>query len=339
MESCTPNIIIEGNIPFIRGLFEPYATVRYLAPEEITREAVADADALITRTRTRCDRALLEGSRCRMIASATIGLDHVDLDYCAARGIEVCNAPGCNAPGVAQYVMASVLSLLPYDADLSSLTFGIVGVGNIGKVVEAWARKLGFKVLLCDPPRAEAEGPESFVSLEEIARNADIITFHTPLTRTGNHPTYHLASRQFFDSLQRCPIVINAARGPVADTDAWIAAIRRGCVSHSVIDCWEHEPDISAELLGLANIATPHIAGYSREGKIRATRMASEAVAAHFGWPAPIMTETATDTPLEQITRRSILDSYNPYADTFALRNHPDSFEQLRNHYNYRCEP
>lgn len=339
MEPALKHIIIEENIPFIRGIFEPLASVTYLAPEQITPEAMADADALITRTRTRCDARLLNGSRCRIIASATIGLDHIDRDYCASRGIEVCNAPGCNAPGVAQYVMASILTLLPSDTDFSGLTLGIVGVGNIGRVVEEWARQLGFKVLLCDPPRALAKGTGNFVSLDEIAGQADIITFHTPLTRQGNFPTYHLASARFFNSLQRRPIVINAARGSVADTSAWIDAIRADRVSRSVVDCWEGEPEISEELLKLADITTPHIAGYSREGKIRATRLAAEAVATHFGWPSPVMTESAPDVPAEAITPHSILSSYDPMADTAALRAAPSAFESLRNRYVYRLEP
>ena len=339
MESRPANIIIESNIPFIRGLFEPLACVRYLPPEQITPEAMATADALITRTRTRCDAALLADSPCQIIASATIGLDHVDREYCASRSIEVHNAPGCNAPGVAQYVLSSVFTLLPADVDPSQLTLGIVGVGNIGRIVEAWARKLGFRVLLCDPPRAEKEGSEGFVGLDEIAREADIITFHTPLTRDGSHPTFHLASACFFRSLQRRPIVINAARGPVADTEAWIDAIRSGRVSHSVVDCWEGEPAISDQLLQLADIATPHIAGYSREGKIRATHMAAEAVATHFGWPAPKMSESAPDVPEEAITRTAILSSYNPLTDTANLRANPADFERLRNTYNYRPEP
>jgi len=157
-------IVIEKNIPFIKGLLEPWAEISYLAPEEITPQNMADADALITRTRTRCNRELLEGSRCRFIATATIGTDHIDLDYCKEAGITVANAPGCNAPAVAQYVFASIAEVMKRQDDLRTpeeLTLGVVGVGNVGRVIARWGRILGMKVLCCDPPRAEAEGAGS----------------------------------------------------------------------------------------------------------------------------------------------------------------------------------
>lgn len=332
------DIIIESNIPFVRGLFDGVADVSYLSPQEITPERMRRADALITRTRTRCDASLLEGSRCRIIASATIGLDHIDTDYCRSAGIEVANAPGCNAPAVAQYVLASVIAA--YGADrLPELTIGIVGVGHVGKIVGQWARQLGMKVMLCDPPRADEEGQEGFCSLDEIARKADIVTFHTPLTRSGKYPTHHIAGEDFFNSLQRRPMIINAARGPVIDTPALLRAIDCGKTGNVVIDCWEGEPEISRELLGKAFVATPHIAGYSRQGKIRATRMAVDAVARTLGLtPAP-MQETAPDGPAGTVTAAMIAGSYDPLADTAALRRDPSAFESLRNNYSLRPEP
>lgn len=332
------DIIIESNIPFVRGLFDGVADVSYLPPQEITPERMRHADALITRTRTRCDASLLEGSRCRIIASATIGLDHIDIDYCRSAGIEVANAPGCNAPAVAQYVLASVIAA--YGAQrLSDLTIGIVGVGHVGRIVEQWARQFGMKVMLCDPPRADEEGRDGFCSLEDIACGADIITFHTPLTRTGLYPTYHIAGEAFFNYLQRKPMIINAARGAVVDTSALLCAIDAGKIGRAVIDCWEGEPNISRDLLDKAFVATPHIAGYSRQGKIRATRMAVDAVARTLGiTPAP-MTETAPIGPAESITAEMIVESYDPLADTAALRRDPSAFESLRNHYSLRPEP
>lgn len=338
MESSGLNFIVEANIPFAKGLLEHFGRVSYLQPNEITREAMATCDALITRTRTRCDASLLEGSRCSMIASATIGLDHIDLDYCRQIGIEVANAPGCNAPAVAQYVLSSVIAACGADR-LKGLTIGIVGVGHVGRIVEQWAGQLGMTVMRCDPPRARREGAEGFSTLEEIARRADIITFHTPYTRSGGDATHHLADEAFFNTLGRPrPIIINSARGPITDTAALLNAINDGRVGRAIIDCWENEPEISRELLEKAFIATPHIAGYSREGKIRATKMAMDAVARHFGFSLREMDETVPAGARESIDAEMIAASYDPLADTAELRADPSRFEELRNHYNLRAE-
>ncbi|WP_295731225.1 4-phosphoerythronate dehydrogenase [uncultured Muribaculum sp.] len=341
-------IVIEKNIPFIAGLLDNVACVNYLAPEEITPEAMRDADALVTRTRTRCDASLLDGSLCRFIATATIGTDHIDLGYCRERGITVANAPGCNAPAVAQYVLASVLAWaearrrVPVGIDapfpLSGLTMAVVGVGHVGSIVGRWAEGLGMRVLRVDPPRAEAEGPEGFSTLDEAAREADIITFHTPLLRSGAHPTFHMADKRFFDSLQRAPLIVNSARGLVVDNAALVEALDSGKAGDAVIDCWEGEPDISPELLRRAFIATPHIAGYSREGKIRATTMALDALTRHFSLPAVAPVETIGFDIPEHPSAAAILASYDPFADTAALRSAPAAFEQLRNRYAYRPE-
>lgn len=211
-------VIIENKIPFIKGLLEPIVdNVTYLSPDKITNEALRDADALITRTRTRCDARLLDGTACKFIATATIGTDHIDLDYCKANGITVANAPGCNAPAVAQYVFGSIAMWRKAVDDrrpLSSLTIGIVGVGHVGSIVERWARQLGMKVLLCDPPRAEREGDAMFTDMASIARLADVITFHTPMARQGAHPTFHLLDGSFTAELGRKPLVINSSRVP-----------------------------------------------------------------------------------------------------------------------------
>ncbi len=329
-------IVIENHVPYIKGIFEPVADTLYLPAGEITRDVMRDADALITRTRTRCDASLLEGSGCRIVATATIGTDHIDLDWCRRNGVEVANAPGCNAPAVAQYVLASVATL--FGGDLRGKTIGIVGVGHVGSIVERWAGGLGMSVLLCDPPRAEAEGSDGFVSLDEIASECDVITFHTPMTRTGNHPTFHLADRLFFNSLRRRPVVINSARGQATDTVAWIEAIDRGLVSHSVVDCWEGEPAISSELLRRADIATPHIAGYSEAGKIRATIAVVEAVSRNLSLGVAFNGLVPPDAPA-RVTVGSLLSTYDPLADTRELKNNSGLFEQLRNNYNLRKEP
>lgn len=328
-------IVIESHIPFIKGIFDDVADVVYLPAEAITPAVMKDADALITRTRTRCDEALLEGSRCSFIATATIGTDHIDLDYCRERGIKVVSAPGCNAPAVAQYVLCSVLSVL---GDVKGKTIGVVGVGHVGSIVCRWAECLGMTVLRNDPPRAEAEGSDGFVSLAEIARKADVITFHTPHTCTGKFPTHHLADNAFFNSLVRKPVVINSARGQIFDTPSLLGAMDSGALSAAVIDCWEGEPAISPELLKKAAIATPHIAGYSLEGKVRATIAVVEALSQHFSLGIDFPGEKPAVPPLT-VTPETLLSSYNPLSDTEMLKADPSAFESLRNNYNFRHEP
>jgi erythronate-4-phosphate dehydrogenase len=336
MERENLNIIVEANIPFVRGLLEPYANVQYLAPDDINREAVKDTDALLVRTRTRCDEALLSGSRCRFVGTATIGFDHIDRKWCADHGIHAVNAPGCNAPAVAQYVFASIATLMNRPVDQYSI--GIVGVGNVGKIVEMWARSLGMRIMLCDPPRQRTEGGSAWCTLQEIAEKADIITFHTPLTRSGNDCTYHMADAAFFASLRRSPILINAARGGVVDNAALVHAIDAAQVSHAVIDTWEGEPNIMPELLQRTAIATPHIAGYSYEGKVRATTMVLNALTAHFNLPSVHPNVPTPPATPSSVRIRRVLQSYNPLLDDAALRANPHTFEALRNHYNLRHE-
>ncbi|MCC8177292.1 MAG: 4-phosphoerythronate dehydrogenase [Bacteroidales bacterium] len=349
MESHGLNIVVEANIPFIQGMLEDLGHVSYLPADEITPEAMRDVDALVTRTRTKCNPALLELSRCQLIATATIGTDHIDLPYCASRRIEVRNAPGCNAPGVAQWVLTSLMAMRP----LEGTVLGIVGVGHVGKIVQRWAKGLGVKVLLCDPPRAREEGPSGFVSLDEIAREANVVTFHTPLTREGDDRTFHMADATFFAKCEQKPLIFNAARGAIVDTPALISALESGQVAGAAIDCWEGEPTINQRLLELAEIATPHIAGYSLEGKQRATLMAVAAVRGHFhasahpGKVAALSGHlTSTQDPIhslppvaDTVTVDALLASYDPRKDTAELKARPQTFESLRNQYHYRMEP
>lgn len=328
-------IIIEKNIPFIKGMLDNVAEVSYLAPDEINAAAMRDADALVTRTRTRCDASLLEGSKCRFIATATIGTDHIDLDYCRSHGITVRNAPGCNAPAVAQYVFAVITSLRGLD---TGFTLGVVGAGHVGSIIVNWAKEMGINTLVCDPPRADAEGKDGFTDIEEIARKCDVITFHTPMTRDGKYSTFHLLDRNLVDKMERKPLIINSARGPVTDTQALLYGLHSGKIGCAAIDCWENEPGISPELLDLAAVATPHIAGYSREGKIRATRMSLDSLTSYFGLPKVEMAEKVPEGAATGVTLASVASSYNPLDDTEALKSSPESFEKLRNTYNYRDE-
>lgn len=338
----SPLIIIEERVPFARGVLESVGCrVRYLAAEAIDREAVAEADALIVRTRTRCDAALLEGSKVRLVCTATIGTDHIDKAWCAARGIAVANAAGCNAPAVAQYVMATIATLT--NRPVSQLTLGIVGVGNVGRIVERWARALDMRVLVNDPPRQAAEGGSQWSTLEEIARRCDVVTVHTPLTRSGEYATAGLLGGEFFARLHRSPLIINAARGGIVNESALLEALAAGRISAAAIDCWENEPEINTRLLAQARIATPHIAGYSRQGKIRATAAALQAVCSFFGLPAVTPDAEAPEPCAPTVTVRAVLSSYDPLSDTAALREAyarrgPAAFEQLRNTYALRPE-
>ncbi len=326
-------VVADSHIPHLRGLLEPYARVDYL--ERITAADVRTAHALLVRTRTRCDAALLDGSQVELIGTATIGTDHIDLDYCRSHHIAVANAPGCNAPAVAQWVHATLGHWMRHRGIASpvALTLGVVGVGHVGSIVARWAVELGMRVLLCDPPRAAREGGAGFVTLHELAAQADVITLHTPLTRQGRWPTWHLCDSALLRRAHRCRLLLNAARGEVCSTPAlleWSGDL--------AIDCWEHEPDISRPLLDKAFVATPHIAGYSLQGKQRGTAMVVEALNAHFGWhAAPVQ----ASTPLlgaTGVTLPAVMASYNPLADTAMLRSHPDAFESLRNHYHLRNE-
>lgn len=328
-------IVIESHIPYMKGLLEPFAQVRYLESEDITPQAVRDAHVLLVRTRTRCDAQLLEGSSVRFIGTATIGTDHIDLDYCKHRGITVVNAPGCNAPAVAQWVHSSIAAWLvardvPHHA---ALTLGIVGVGHVGKIVARWAQELGYRVLLNDPPRALEEGEEGFVPLDCIKAESDIITFHTPIVKQGRFATWHLCDDRFLHESSRCRLLLNAARGGICDN---VALSRwNGDVA---IDCWEHEPAIDLELLAKALIATPHIAGYSCDGKHRGTAMVVEAVNRHFGWNAHPLPAVAPAGGAEHVTLEKIRASYDPLHDTQLLKSTPGDFEKLRNSYPLRDE-
>lgn len=332
MDNHHLHIIVERNVRFVEGVLEQFGTVEYLAPEEISAERVQKADALFIRTRNRCDAALLDGSQCRFIGTATIGTDHIDLPYCASRGITAVNAPGCNAPAVAQYVMASILAIA--NRPIEQYTIGIIGVGHVGSIVERWARRMGMEALVNDPPRQAAEGGDNWSTLHEIAERADIITVHTPLDAT----TRHLLDDAYISTFRRSPIVINAARGPVADTDALIRGIDSGKIHHLVIDCWENEPDISHELLRRATIATPHIAGYSLEGKIRAARMVLDEFSRTFSLPHIEMPQSAPAGAASKVSPAAIARSYHPEDDTARLKAAPETFETLRNTYALRHE-
>ncbi|MFA6872380.1 MAG: 4-phosphoerythronate dehydrogenase PdxB [Bacteroidaceae bacterium] len=347
------HVIIDDKIPYIKGLIEQFPgkesiTVTYLPGGEINADAVREADALIIRTRTHCDASLLTGSSVRFIATATIGFDHIDTEFCKEQGIFWTNCPGCNADSVAQYVESTLYILSEkINTSLSDLTIGIVGAGHVGSRVAKMAHELGLKVMCSDPPRADKEGAADpngeklFYSLAELADSCDILSFHTPLIREGKYPTYHLADADFFRSLSKKSILINTSRGEVVDNQALVKALRNGLIEEAIIDVWENEPHPLPELLDLVFLSTPHIAGYSADGKANATRMSLDAFCRFFGIkadytitpPAPLK-----DLPNNLSAKEVALFAYDPRRDSEALRNHPEKFEQLRGNYPLRRE-
>ena len=334
-------VIVDNKIPYIREVLATLADeVVYLPGQSFTPEVVKDADALITRTRTHCNRALLEGSKVRFIGTATIGFDHIDTEYCREAGITWKNCPGCNAGGVEQYVHA-VLLLLQRERgiDLKKACLGIVGVGHVGSRIKNMAERLGMRVLLNDPPRAD-RGETGFTDFKTLTEECDIITFHTPLIREEQYRTYHLGNKEFFDSLKKKPAIINTSRGEVIETQAVLDALNEGKISEAIIDVWENEPNINLELLEKVFIGTPHIAGYSADGKINATRMVLESFCHFFHKEANFHIELPPDpnAPYSDDEDTRILQQYDPFRDYKMLREHTELFEQLRGDYPLRRE-
>ena len=326
-------VIIDSAIPFIKGVLEPFAEVVYTPGDNFTTELVADADALIIRTRTRCNRELLEGSKVKFIATATIGFDHIDCRYCADNGIEVATAAGCNARGVLQWVAAVLVRLAKRENFTpSQRTLGIVGVGNVGSLVKQYAERWGFKVVCCDPPRQQRENLD-FVSLQELVPQVDILTLHTPLDAT----TRGMINADLLAALRPGAIVINASRGEVAQTEA---LLREDLTV--AVDVWEHEPNIDARLLEKAIVSTPHIAGYSVQGKANATALAVRAVAKYFKLPlTEWYPEGMTGSVPQDIDWQRLIDTIDNYCnldvESAPLKNGGD-FEALRNGYRLREE-
>ncbi len=345
-------IVVDDKIPYIRGALEPFAEVIYLPGKLTTADVVKDADALITRTRTICNREKLAGSKVRYIATATIGFDHIDTDYCAGAGIEWSNAPGCNAESVNQYIASALLSYARRKGlSLSGMTIGIVGVGQVGSRVAKTCEILGMQVLLNDPPRERVEGPGPFVSLQEVREQADIISFHVPLNMDGVDQTWHMADAAFLQGLGKKPLLINTCRGEVFDTGPVLRSRQSGAVSGLIIDCWENEPDLDLDLLAVADYATPHIAGYSKDGKANGTTASVRAISRFFGlgvddWqpanveppPTPLIALNGTGKTEQQILADAVLATYRIAGDDSALRKHPQRFEQLRGDYPVRRE-
>lgn len=349
----TMKIVADKKIPFLSGETEAMGDISFLDAKEIEPPAVAGADALLVRTRTRCDESLLQHSTVKFIGSATIGYDHIDTAWCDAHQIKWTNAPGCNANSVLQYV-ASALAWLHQRTGFNpqAKVLGVVGVGHVGTRVAELGRRLGMEVMLCDPPRELAGDKENFVTIDELASAADVITFHTPLSYSGHHATHHMVSQSLLDSMKNIQLFINTSRGEIADTQVLKGWLVENPGILSVLDVWENEPEPDLQLMQIATIATPHIAGYSTDGKANGTAFVVNALRNHFNrgghskWfpkhlPEPesqLLYVDCSELSDNELFFKAFIHSYDISRDDFLLRHDPSGFEEIRDNYPVRRE-
>lgn len=352
-------IVADANIPFVERCFSSLGDVQVVPGRQITRGVVADADIVVVRSITPVNAGLLEGTAVKFVGTATIGFDHIDREFLAANNIGFASAPGSNANSAAEYVIAGLLDTAQkYDIDLDEKSIGIIGVGNVGSRVEKKAAALGMEVVLNDPPLERQTKDSKYRPLEELF-DCDFITMHTPLTLEGIDKTYHLADRSFFESLKERCVFINASRGAVVETDSLKNAILSGRLRGVVLDVWENEPNIDLDLLKIVDIGTPHIAGYSLDGKIAGMIMIYNAVCEYFNLdttfeardflPAPPIHELRVnvrqDRPID-ILAGAAQKIYDIRRDDTRLRwiwekpkhKRADYFDNLRKNYPVRRE-
>jgi erythronate-4-phosphate dehydrogenase len=351
-------IVADENIPLLDEFFAGFGEIRRLPGRSIDAAAVADADLLLVRSVTQVDRALLDGAAVKFVGTCTIGTDHLDLDYFQQAGITWASAPGCNARGVVDYVLGSLLVLAEQQGvDLANRTYGVIGAGQVGSRLLKVLRGLGWRVLVCDPPRQAAEGGD-FVTLQQVLEQCDVVSLHTPLERLGEHPTYHLFDHARLAALKPGSWLINASRGAVVDNQALRELLTQRSDLQVVLDVWEGEPQADVELAGLCRIATPHIAGYSLDGKLRGTAQIYQALCQHLGiapsvelaqlmpssWLSELMIDASADPAwaLASICRAV----YDPRRDDADFRRSLQgdaltrraAFDGLRKHYPMRRE-
>ncbi len=309
-------IIADANILFVAECFSSIGEVKVVGGREITPGVVSDADVLLVRSITPVDSDLLTGSKVRFVATATIGFDHIDVDFLRRNNIGFASAPGSNANSAAEYVIAGLLEMgRKYDIDLEDKSIGIIGVGNVGSRVANKCSALGMQIYLNDPPLRRETGEGKYLGLDELF-DCDFITLHTPLTFEGVDKTYHLADERFFKSLRERCVFVNASRGGVVDSKALKTAIRSGRLRAVVLDVWENEPNIDTELLEMVDIGTPHIAGYSLDGKITGMIMIYKEVCEYFGLSTKFDIEDFLSEPA--IPRLRIETSTNNEQDALA---------------------
>ncbi|MDU8490031.1 4-phosphoerythronate dehydrogenase PdxB [Pseudomonas syringae pv. actinidiae] len=351
-------IVADENIPLLDAFFAGFGEIRRLPGRSIDRAAVADADVLLVRSVTPVTREMLEGSPVRFVGTCTIGTDHLDLTYLQDAAIQWSRAPGCNARGVVDYVLGSLLTLAEIEGvDLRQRTYGVVGAGQVGGRLIAVLKALGWKVLVCDPPRQSAEGG-NFVSLDEILQRCDVISLHTPLDKNGQSSTWHLLDEARLRQLRQGAWLINASRGAVVDNRALHDVMLEREDLQAVLDVWEGEPQVNVALADLCVIGTPHIAGYSLDGRQRGTAQIYQALCAFLDQPAAISLADLLPTPwLAQVSLDAATDPqwalnmlcrgvYDPRRDDADFRRSLTgdtasqrlAFDALRKHYPPRRE-
>ena len=351
-------IVADENIPLLDAFFEGFGEIRRMPGRAIDRATVEQADVLLVRSVTNVNRALLEGSKVRFVGTCTIGTDHLDLDYFQQAGITWSSAPGCNARGVVDYVLGSLLTLAEIEGvDLTRRTYGVVGAGEVGGRLVKVLQGLGWKVLVCDPLRQAAEGG-NYVSLETIVQQCDVISLHTPLQRGGEHPTWHLLGQAQLAQLRPGAWLINASRGPVVDNAALRELLLDREDVHAVLDVWEGEPQVDLQLADLCTLASPHIAGYSLDGRQRGTAQIYQALCRFLGVDEQVqLADLLPRPPLAQIELDASTDPawalatlcravYDPRRDDAdfrrSLSDDPQqqraAFDQLRKQYPPRRE-
>ncbi|MFC6336434.1 4-phosphoerythronate dehydrogenase PdxB [Pseudomonas sp. CCM 7891] len=351
-------IVADENIPLLDAFFGGFGEIRRVAGRSIDRAVIEQADVLLVRSVTNVNRALLEGTSVRFVGTCTIGTDHLDLDYFQRASIHWSSAPGCNARGVVDYVLGSLLTLAEIEgADLARRTYGIVGAGEVGGRLVKVLKGLGWNVRVCDPPRQVAEGGD-YVSLEQLVEQCDVISLHTPLNKSGNGSTWHLFDRQRLNQLKPGAWLINASRGPVVDNAALKDVLLEREDLQAVLDVWEGEPQVDVELADLCVLATPHIAGYSLDGKQRGTAQIYQAFCEHLGQapsiqlsdllPEPWLSEVSLNANTDPAWALAMLcrGVYDPRRDDADLRRslvgtveeQRKAFDLLRKHYPERRE-
>ncbi|MEH4660072.1 4-phosphoerythronate dehydrogenase PdxB [Phytobacter diazotrophicus] len=346
-------ILVDENMPYAGDLFRRLGEVKAVPGRPIPAAELADADALMVRSVTKVNEALLSGTPIKFVGTATAGTDHVDEQWLQQAGIGFSAAPGCNAIAVVEYVFSSLMLLAERDGfDLRDRTVGIVGVGNVGGRLQARLEAWGVRTLLCDPPRADRGYEGDFLPLDALVREADVLTFHTPLFKDGPYKSWHLADEEVISRLKPGAILINACRGPVVDNAALLRRLEAGQPLSVILDVWEPEPDLDVALLAKVDIGTAHIAGYTLEGKARGTTQVFEAFSDFIGkrqqvaldtlLPAPEFGRITLHGPLDQsILKRLIHLVYDVRRDDALLRKVagiPGEFDKLRKNYLERRE-
>ncbi len=353
-------IIVDDNIPFGKEIFSNLGEVLISDGREIMQNKLKDANVLIVRSITKVDANLLKDTRVKFVGTVTIGTDHIDIDYLKDNNIHFSYAPGSNSNSVAEYVICALLVIVnKLNLNIEDLNLGIIGVGNIGSNVEKKAHALGMNVLLNDPPLYDLTGNDKYRPMEELIRICDILTYHVPLTKKGKYPTYHMVNDEFLSKLKKRPVIINTSRGSVATTSSLKKALRSGYISQATLDVWENEPNIDTELLEMSLLGTPHIAGYSLDGKVNGAYIIYQSLCQHLKknpeWDpkdylpksnVPIIKIENVSNSLEENLYNILLQVYNIEKDNLMFReiiNLPNNeqgrfFENLRKNYPVRRE-